>query len=875
MRNAGSSSEWYQDLDVLEQTVRSSFGSRHAVPKIDGYVDLKELSRGGQGIVYLATQQSTKRTVAIKVLIDGVYASASRRIRFEREIGLAANLRHPNIVRVYDSGVTDDDRLFLVMEYIDGIPLDVFVGASTRNRADSADPTLIPGDDSMSTTRASLHDPSTIAHLLDIKTAIKLFAKICDAVSHAHQHGVIHRDLKPSNIHVDQNAEPHVLDFGLAKTAPGSPFDPTDTPLVSITGNFMGSAPWASPEQASGDTGETDTRTDVYALGVILYQMITGRFPYTVTGNLREVLDHICTTEPTRPSAIRKHIDDELETIVLKCLAKEPQRRYQTASELAGDIHRYLAGEPIEAKRASAWYAVRRTMRRYQLAAGFLAVILLISIAFAVTALVLYNKADQAKVAEREARLAAQQQATTATRVREFLETMLTSIRPENAKGRDVTLLAEVLEEAATRIEEELGDQPEIAMSLHTTIGQTYKNLSQYAQADHHLSRAYQIGLREFGAENTETITVQNDIGVLRADQGRLDEAEQVLRDALEKSKKVRGLDHFQTLEIVSNLAVILRRQNKNDEAETLCRQAVQAQKKSGSTSDHRYLMLLNNLGSILQQKGNPEEAEQYYRESLDGYVKLYGEKHPATLVSEANLAHLLSESNRIEEAEALLRHNLQLSREVLGDAHASTLTAMNNLGPLLQRKGEYPEAESILREALAGRIKTLGKEHEHTLLTMSNLSVCLQSQEKFEEAEQLQRESVEILRKKHGDQHLSAMIGMNNLASFLHAQGKYDEAQALLEVTCKNAQQSLGDDHWITAVFRANYGNTLVSLERYEEAESLLLNSLDVVTTVLGADHAHVASIREKIVRLYEKWEKPERADSYRDPNPDPNSKS
>lgn len=879
MPDAGSSSNWYQDMDVLEATVRSSFGHRHSAPLIDGYTDVKELSRGGQGVVYLATQQSTKRTVAIKVLLDGMYASTSRRVRFEREIGLAANLHHANIVRVYDSGVTDDGRLFLVMEYIEGTPLDVFAGSSHRGdtgqteRHGSSDPTIIPGESGASggsVAGGKSFDEATRGNLLDIRAGIKLFAKVCDAVSHAHQHGVIHRDLKPSNIYVDARGEPHILDFGLAKSAPGSPFDPTESPVVSMTGNFMGSAPWASPEQAAGDTNATDTRTDVYALGVILYQMLTGRFPYTVAGNLRDVLNNIITAIPAKPSSIRRRIDDELDTIVLKCLEKEPERRYQTASELAMDVHRYLAGEPIEAKRASAWYAVRRTLRRYQFAAAALGVILLISIAFAITSLVLYSQANVAKAAEQEARQAAQTQATTATRIREFLESMLTSIDPAKAKGRDITLLVDVLNQAANRIETELADQPEIAASLHLTIGQTFQSLSKFGDADRHISRSYEIFLKEFGADDTRTIAAQNDQGVLRTAQGRFDDAESTLRDALKRSRDVRGRDDPQTIEVASNLAVALRQMNRASEAETILREAIEAHTAAGRPKERSFLMLLNNLASSLQQQGEMEEALDYYRRAYEGFVELYGDNYPEALISSANIADVLVDLNRLEEAEEILRRNLQICRQVLGERHADTLTMFNTLGHVVQEQGDHQEAERLFRETLAGRRELLGDEHEHTLLTMSNLSVCLQSQDKLDEAEALQRQSVDVLRRLHGDAHLSTMIGMNNLASLLHMRKKNEDAEAMLRVACDNASKTLGADHWITAAFQSNLGNTLVSMKRFDEAEPILINCLNVMVRALGADHPKTAGVRQKLVRLYDEWGKPDIAKTYRDATPD-----
>ncbi len=294
---------------------------------IEGYDILAEIHHGGQGVVYKAVQKATKRTVAIKVLLQGPYASPRQRDRFKREIQTAAKLRHANIVTVYDSGVTPDNRNYFSMEYVHGQSLDVY-----------------------------LSDRS-----LSIDATLRLFKQICDAVNCAHQNGVIHRDLKPGNIQIDAQGAPHILDFGLAKIA-GPGMD--DGALVTETGVFMGTLPYASPEQAAGDPNLIDTRTDVYSLGLLLYQMLTGGSPYCVIGPMPEVLKNITEAEPGKPSGIRREIDDDVDVIVLKALAKEKERRYQSVESLGRDVERYLNGEPIDAKRDSLWYILSKRLRR-------------------------------------------------------------------------------------------------------------------------------------------------------------------------------------------------------------------------------------------------------------------------------------------------------------------------------------------------------------------------------------------------------------------------------------------------------------------------------------------------------------------------------
>jgi serine/threonine protein kinase len=347
---------------------------------IEGYEVLHELHRGGQGVVYKAYQKSMKRKVAIKVLLHGKYSSVSARRRFEREIELVASLKHPNIIAVYDSGITSDNRPYCVMDYIEGQPLDKYIRRSQ----------------------------------LPLEDTLQLFGKICDAVTYAHQRGVIHRDLKPANILVDAAGSPRVLDFGLAKHLAG----PADR-VVSVTGQIVGTLPYMSPEQAEGSSGEVDTRSDVYSLGVILYELLTGRYPYPVVGQMADVLKHIVETPAATPSSQwspdtgvsgskskrfrsgKCPIDDEIQTIVLQCLAKERERRYESAGGLLRDIERYLADQPIEAKRDSTWYVLRKLMRRHAWGTIALGCVLVTMLSFGSISFVLYRQ-SQATLRQKE-----------------------------------------------------------------------------------------------------------------------------------------------------------------------------------------------------------------------------------------------------------------------------------------------------------------------------------------------------------------------------------------------------------------------------------------------------------------------------------------
>lgn len=329
---------------------------------IPGYVLVQEIKRGGQGVVYEAYRESTKQKVAIKAIREPASAGLIEAARFEREISILAELQHPNIVKLHDGG-TAGGRRFIVMEYVPGVPLDVHV-----------------------------HDRG-----LTTETIVRLFVKICDAVNAAHLHGVVHRDLKPSNILVDDRGEPHVLDFGLAKLTGTDVTGDSLDPAVTITGQFVGSLPWATPEQVDGVTGEIDIRTDVYALGLILFHLLTNRNPYEVTGSVNQVMRSIVDTEPARMGSLRKGIADDLETIVNKCLKKARDDRYQSAGELARDLRRYLAGEPIEAKRDSTWYVLIKTARRHRAWVTVSCVMLAATLAYAATLTVFYQRATSAE----------------------------------------------------------------------------------------------------------------------------------------------------------------------------------------------------------------------------------------------------------------------------------------------------------------------------------------------------------------------------------------------------------------------------------------------------------------------------------------------
>jgi serine/threonine protein kinase len=398
------------------------------VPNIPGYEILKQIGRGGMGIVFKAVQLSTKRIVALKLLLEGPYASETSRKRFEREIALAAQLRHPNIIPIYDSGVSGDN-MYYAMEYVYGLPLNDYLAA----------------------------------HRLSMEDVLSLYIKVCAAVSHAHLRGVVHRDLKPSNILVDGDGEPHVLDFGLAKA--GTLADTT----TSVSAQVVGTPAYMSPEQAGGDPGGVDIRTDVYSLGVMLYESLCGAMPYETSGSMGRILNNIANVEPAPPSKLNPKIDADVTAIMLKALSKGKDERFQSVDALSGDLRRYLAGEPITAKPTSGFYLLRKVLYKYRLPVGLVAIL---TISLSTTA-IMYHFLRSSRVEAQQARKQAEVLAEQVTRKE--------AERQEAEQGRVQADSARIKAETAQRDYEWLVKtmDPEFAKKVEPVAQALGKSLSR------------------------------------------------------------------------------------------------------------------------------------------------------------------------------------------------------------------------------------------------------------------------------------------------------------------------------------------------------------------------------------------------------------
>lgn len=877
-----SCSLWYENDDTLVRELLR--GQRvYSAPRITGYDDLRELRRGGQGIVFLGRQVSTRRPVAIKIVLEGALASREARRRFEREIGLVATLRHPNIVRVYDSGETSDGRLYYVMEFIEGVGLDEFMSDATLDGAFDFK-SLFP------------RQTDTLA----------MFAKICDGVQHAHQQGVIHRDLKPSNVRIDRAGEPHVLDFGLAKLATATP----DATQVSRPGGFMGSLPWASPEHAEGSGALIDIRSDVYSLGVILYQLLAGTFPYPVDAPLRDVLQNIQQAVPRSPCDIRPGVSDDVATIALKCLAKEPDRRYQSAGDLARDIRHFLAGEPIEAKRESAWYSVRMTLKRYKTTVRLIGASLVVSILFSIGMAILWARAvraerlagnrladaQTAQAAEATARRATEEQIEKTRKLAGFLDSTIRAVDPWKHPGRDIGPLREMLDAATERLRGSFADQPEVEAALAGTLGWDYWTLGIYDPAEKLLRRSLDLYTQALGKENGKSLDAQTNLASLLTDQGKYDESAALLRDYVSAQRRLEGPEAPATLRGMNSLALALDWQGHGEEAEGLYRTALAAQTRILGPNHLDRLSTLNNLAACLQGTGKSEEAERLYRELINGHIAAHGPDHPETLQARMNHAQFVNTRGRAAEAEKLFRDVLAAVESKLGPNHPLTIVTMNNLASAVSSLGRLDEGLALSRKAYEAQVAFAGADHPSTLVRKMEFVATLIELHRWSEAIPLARELKDQEAKAFGPSDWRTLIVAGNLAFALNQTSQPAEAEAIWKtiIATPNAEagQSLDpiisaeanlaglyadqarwseaealyrraiaaqtarheEDHWRTAYIRCGLGRVLLETDRTKEAEQELKPGYERLTATLGDRHEKTQRAIGYLVRLYER---------------------
>ncbi len=655
-----------------------------------GYVVVRELHRGGQGVVYQAIHKGTKRKIAIKVMKEGPFAGAKEKARFEREIEVLAQLNHPNIVTVQDSGVLPPDKgglHYFVMDYISGRSLDRFLEESN----------------------------------LSPRAVLSVFAKLCDAVNAAHLRGVIHRDLKPGNIRVDANGEPHILDFGLAKIVGVHSADTPD--LMTVTGQFVGSPAWASPEQAAGDISRIDVRTDVYSIGVMMYKALTRQFPYAVVGVLREVLENIEKALPQRPRTISRAVDDEIETILLKALAKERERRYQTAGELARDIRHYLSGEPIEAKRDSLLYVVRKAVaQRRALAFAILAVTLALVVGFVVS-LTYWRVAERARtLAEASAveanrareqseiaRRQAEREAAKAQRIASFVDEIFFSAERTLLTGVGPEPIVELLRQGDARAGAELAAEPLVQAAVLDTVGRAYLAMGRVDLADSAMERALDLRVRAAGPDqvSADLAASYESLSILRTFKGEHDGALRMLDKALPMRLAVHGEESIEVARTEHMIGRAHKYRDALDDARAWYTRALDRARRIAPDGLDA-VEFQTSLATVAMARGEWDVAIPLLQNArANATLRLAGEDN----LPGGTIRHHLVDSYLARRAQGDTRLALDLAREVvasyerlylpLNPRHPALVRAYSRLGRALEAEHDPEGSERAFQKAL------------------------------------------------------------------------------------------------------------------------------------------------------------------------------
>jgi serine/threonine-protein kinase len=786
------------------------------------------VGRGGMGAVYEAVRDDDQfhQQVAIKLIKRGMDYDFVRE-RFLRERQILASLDHPHIARLFDGGATEDGRPYFVMEFVDGEPITDYCRRSE----------------------------------LGLGEKLKLFRDVCSAVQHAHQKLVVHRDLKPSNVMVTADGTPKLLDFGIAKLlAP----DPSEAITRTATALRLMTPDCASPEQVRG--GAITTATDVYSLGVVLYELLTARRPYQFeTYSPVEIERAICDTEAPRPSEaareqsggppkLARQLAGDLDNIVLMALRKEPERRYQSVEQFSEDIRRYLSGLPVIARKDTFRYRAGKFARRHKAGVAIVALLAVFAVALALLAVRLARERDRAN-----------QAAATAEAVTQSLVSVFEFADPGRAKGNAITA-REMLDQGAEKVVRELKDQPVMQAKLLHTIGGLYESIGVYDRAQLLLEDALKLRRQTLGAEHIDVAESLHHLGALAYEKGDFAGSETLYREALQLRRRLLGTEHLNTADSMAGLGRVLIAQGKFDEAEPLVSDAL-ALRRRQLPPEHKDIAssLVHGLGRLLSEQGKFADAAENFREALAIHRKLYGAEHPWVAASMNNLAVMLHELGDYQGAEALSREALAMRRKLLGEEHPEVTSSLVNLASLLQDKGEYEEAEQLYRQALAMRRKLFGENQVRLTSTMSNLATLLAARGDYDGGEALQRQALAIQRKQLGEDHRHVGTSLNNLATILCHKGQCAEAENLQQQAIAIYQKSLKPEHWMIQRSRSHLGDCLTKLKRYSEAEEQLLVAYAGLKAVRGEQHALTRKTVSRLIELYEAWGKPDRAAPYR----------
>jgi eukaryotic-like serine/threonine-protein kinase len=777
----------------------SAWDSLGMVGKTVGpYRVLRELGRGGMGAVFLAERVDGgfDQRVALKVVRLGL-ESAELQARFRSERQILARLQHPHVARLLDGGITDAGQPYFAMEYVDGRPLNAYCDEACLALADR----------------------------------LRLFLQVCEAVEYAHGNLVVHRDLKPSNVLVTAGGQVLLLDFGIAKVLDPSAFSDTGDAPTATRGDGRALTPkYAAPEQLMG--GPITTATDVYSLGVVLYELLSGRHPYRLRGvtaaDVERVVrdaepaalsrvvmregdeattmsaDAIARARSLRPDRLSAVLRGDLERIVAMAIRKEPGRRYASVNALATDLRRYLDGRPVSARGDAFGYRAATFVRRHRLAVTAAALVAVLGLA-GVLGIVWQGRQ-------------AVQQARRAEEVKRFTLGLFEMSDPNVSKGRDVTA-RQLLARGTERIQTELAGQPELQAEMLLYLGDIYHHLGLDSEARPLLEQALELRRQQPGGDDLAVAEAEVALGSNCLHLEELDRAQQLLEHALPVHRRQLSDDDPRTARLLRLLGVVKFDKGDMKAAETLFGQAIATQRRHLPATTEDLASSLGWLGRVYHTRQDLGRAEALYRESGDLYRSLHGEDHSSVTSNLHNLALVMKERGDHAGAAAQLRQLLAIERRLLGPSHEGVATTLTSLGATLLAKGDLAEAETILREAVAIR----SREDSGRAISLHHLSKVLRWESKLAEAEALSREALALVVTQLGDDHASVASVREELAHILRERGQLREAEELARRSLSTFQGKHGPDHPYTLGGLVTLGRVLVSAGRPAEAESHL----------------------------------------------------
>lgn len=795
------------DAESVIEHVIAANPSERIGNNVDGFVLREVLGEGGMGTVYLADQISpVERQVALKIIKQGM---DSRHViaRFERERQSLAMMDHPGIARVFGAGSTETGSPYFAMELVRGQKITTYCDT----------------------------------HKLKISERLTLFASLCDAVQHAHQKGVIHRDLKPSNVlvaDVSGTAVPKVIDFGIAKPADGL-F--SEHSLHTTHGQILGTPEYMSPEQADASEAAIDTRTDIYSLGVILFELLTGVVPFERKGDgsrwFAKLIEDICESPAPKPSSkaadphnpthasgerrsIRRSLQGDLDWITLKSLQKCPDDRYPSADLLARDIRAHLEDRPVFASPPRFSTSIAKFTRRNKALVAAV-VVVMISLAGGAAAV------GSGLLIARQQRDIARLEAETAYDISEFLTNMLASIDPDEAQGETVTV-EHVLLDATRRLERgELSSQPGVQARLRTVMGRCYIAIGRYEEALAEHREAVRLTQQIYGTGSIESAAALEWLASSQTVAGAYADAEANFEQAITIRRKVGG----STLpaDSATTLGSVYFWTGRYEDSERFFRMAIDELGQADPSKDPRVGDMMSLLGVTLEVRGETDESIRWHRRALEAHRAVYGNTHTAVSTSLNNLANALEAKGDYAGAKMAHEESLAIKRKLLPSSHPDIATSQNNLALVLIRTGDPQGAERLLRAAIATRRTELGLNHASTGVAYLNLGLALRDQERFEDAFEAFTTAISI------------------------------------------ADRAVGPQHLMGVAFRIHLGHCLAKLGRFDDAEQTLLDSYGSIVGLLGSDHRRAVDARRYLVELYESWDRPEDAKRWQAVNPTP----